>query len=295
MKILIQELFYKDGKVVASRFKQSWLDKHKKEVDIILSYDKSLTLKEIIYLIMNNINKPPKCKCCDNNAWFIQLSKGYGIYCSNDCQTHDKERLKRTSVIRYKRDSYRTGGLKAHKTIINRYGSRDFIVKKSAVTKKERYGDSDYNNPEQMILTNLEKYGYRLPLQDKRIQKQALKNGLGRSKVRYFNDTLWYQGGNELKFLEKNISIIDKIQRGPRVYYFIDKKRMLYTADFQIGNDVYEIKSNWTWDNKGKDKKLRIINKLKLRSLKREGYNPILVLDYKEYNYRQVMTTKRIK
>jgi hypothetical protein len=293
MRKMIEDIFYKNGKVIEQRFKKSYLDKNKSIVDKILSFHPGLDLKEIVYLVMSDMSEPPKCKCCDKNAWFKQLSKGYGIYCSNWCQVHDPERQMLASKKRHEEGSYISGGIKAIKTRIERYGGFAGSNKKTRDTKTDRYGDQNYNNPQKMMDTNTARYGVRLPLQNPDTHNKALKNGLGRSKVVWYNDSIWYQGGNEKKFIIKNLDRIDDIKRGPRTTYHMGGIEYIYSADFLLDGVVYEVKSCWTWDNKGKNKELRVKNKLKLRSLKRMGFPVVLVLDYKEYSYKDVMT-KRI-
>ena len=146
MKNLIQRLFYKDGKIIEQRFKKSWLTKHSNDIDIILSYDPSCSLKEIVYIVMNDTDHPPKCKCCDNKASFSQISKGYGIYCSNWCQVHDPERQQKVTEKRTSNGTYISGGHKAHRTILDTHGNRDWIVDKIEQTKLERHGNKKYNN-----------------------------------------------------------------------------------------------------------------------------------------------------
>lgn len=102
-----------------------------------------------------------------------------------------------------------------------------------------------------------------------------------------------FQGSYEYKFLEHLESkhginwISDNVQRGPSLRYYdttTDSER-LYISDFIIGDTVYEIKSRWTWNKKGKDPLLEQKNYCKLRACIEQGYKVILVLEDKEIKY----------
>lgn len=111
--------------------------------------------------------------------------------------------------------------------------------------------------------------------------------------VSFKNTDLNYQGTYEYEFLEELESeygltwLLENVRRGPSVWYIdpvTDKKR-LYISDFIIGNTIYEIKSSWTWNKKGKDMNLEQKNKAKLQQCINEGYEVNLILNGKKENW----------
>lgn len=110
--------------------------------------------------------------------------------------------------------------------------------------------------------------------------------------VKFKNTNINYQGTFEYNFLEKlenenSIQWLEKnVKRGPSIWYIdpVTNTKRLYISDFLIGNTIYEIKSNWTWNKHGNDKDLELKNKTKLTSCIAQGYNVILVLNGEEIN-----------
>jgi hypothetical protein len=120
-------------------------------------------------------------------------------------------------------------------------------------------------------------------------------NNLGpRGEWKMYKDTNTpYQSTYEYCFLEdlenKNGIkwIIDNVRRGPSVWY-IDPKTLtkrLYISDYIMYNTIYEIKSSYTWNRKGKDLDLENLNRAKLDECVTRGYKVILVLDKKDIEY----------
>ncbi len=58
-----------------------------------------------------------------------------------------------------------------------------------------------------------------------------------------------------------------------------------YLSDFIIENTVYEIKSNWTWNRRGKDKILEQNNINKLLAAKEAGFEVKLIKEFKEIKF----------
>lgn len=130
------------------------------------------------------------------------------------------------------------------------------------------------------------------------MKERAFKNGAGKnSSLKYYNSNLYYQGSFEKRFLDRlaEQGMISKVKRGPRVTYRnIDGNFRQYRSDFIIDNVVYEIKSSWTYDNCGTNKRRRIINMLKLRSLKREGYDVVMVYDSIHITFSELIKQKML-
>jgi len=101
-----------------------------------------------------------------------------------------------------------------------------------------------------------------------------------------------YQGSYELKFLTKlkNLNGVEwvkhNVTRGPSIRYKdVHGYNRWYLSDYIIGNTIYEIKSNWTWNRRGNDKLLEQNNINKLNSAKDAGYSVVLVREGIEINY----------
>jgi hypothetical protein len=234
------------------------------------------------------------------------------------------------------------------------------IKEKLKETKKEKYGDENYNNKDKMIITKKEKYGegylkksiekikenlmdkygvdHPLKIQkflDKKTKttfnkygvenisqlqktkdkvkettkkhfgvenasqskeikekkKQTSINNFGVShhlkdydmlqkhfkaqyKIKKYKDTnLYYQGTYELYFLEKmeEKGKLSEIQNGKSYNYIYDGEEHVYHTDFFYNNSNIEIKSGWTYNKNGKDKKLEEINNVKWKSVRDFG------------------------
>lgn len=292
------------------------------------------SLPERIYCIMNGIDKLLHCPICNENRSFSNYTEGYRLTCGKkSCYTKAKAILKddngetpneRTGRI-YKekylsdKDFVRVRSNKMRETRINNDSFSSGAIK-SAKTKENTILDNGLNISEnaskkafETMKTQLDSDGKSI-LQ-RRIEKmcetkemvgddgldgyeRAFKNGAGKnSSLRYYNSNLYYQGSFEKRFLDgmSESGWIDKVRRGPRVTYKdIDGKTKQYRSDFILGNKVYEIKSSWTYDNCGADKKRRITNKLKLRSLKREGYDVIMICDDKALSFSELIKHKML-
>jgi hypothetical protein len=104
---------------------------------------------------------------------------------------------------------------------------------------------------------------------------------------KYKTTDILIQSQNEYDFMqelenEHGINWVrENVQRGHFVWYVDPEtnQRRIYFPDFQIGNLVYEVKSRWTWDKKGSDNSLRMINEAKLDEVCRSGKEVILIID----------------
>jgi len=122
------------------------------------------------------------------------------------------------------------------------------------------------------------------------------QNNLQCPLIPYKNTGINYQGSFEFRFLEKlEINngiewVMQNVQRGPSIWYIdpTDGIKRLYISDFIIGNTIYEIKSQWTWNKHGKDLILEEKNKAKLTACVNGGYNAILLLDEEEIDARSL-------
>ena len=107
------------------------------------------------------------------------------------------------------------------------------------------------------------------------------------------NTDIKYQSQPEYNFLQELEQehgldwVRDNVKRGPCFRYNdpTSRKERLYISDFQVGNTIFEVKGNYTWNKLGKDKSLEKTNKAKLDKVKELNYNVILVLEGKRITY----------
>jgi hypothetical protein len=128
----------------------------------------------------------------------------------------------------------------------------------------------------------------------KRVQEGTFDNGFEKAlRIKHDADTgIRYQGLYELDFLQQlklkyGIEWVkNNVQRGPSIQYidYYGKKRW-YLSDFIIGNTVYEIKSNWTWNKRGKDLITEQNNINKLTATVEAGFKVKLIREGKEIDY----------
>jgi len=282
---------------------RTWVEKHHIDrFDVIIKWGNGRSFKECVYMILQNIINIPSCKICDNDVAFIDNKNGYRLYCSTVCMNNDPERIIEIEKTKRSNGSYDQKRKRLEETNIKKYGKPFFVNrKKGKDTLRKNFG---VDHPAQSSIvkkkmkdTMVKKWGVENPMYistfvDKMIQSRGNKiTGSIRCRIKRFGDKeIPYQGTYEKIFLESlSNKNIERIKRGNKAVYFIDGKQKTYYPDFVIENTVYEIKSKWTWDNKGKNKRLRVINKLKLRSAKRQGHNVILVLDHKQLTYNEAI------
>lgn len=135
---------------------------------IMEKYVNGLTINEKIYMFYNNIIDRPVCKTCGKPVKFFGYSKGFGQHCCAKCTQADKK----------VRDKYKDSC-----TYI--YGENFYneFNKKGKQTKKEKYGDENYNNLNKMKTTCLERYGVENAMMSKEIQNRGKQTCLERYGV----------------------------------------------------------------------------------------------------------------
>ena len=129
-----------------------------------------IPIKEQLYLYYNKIDNIPTCPNCGKQVKFHGYTYGYAKYCSAKCAQNDKK-------VQEKRIE----------TCINKYGT-DFqgqIINKIKSTKKEKYGDENYNNIKKAQKTCLKRYGVDNPMKSKKILEKSKQTCLKRYGVEY--------------------------------------------------------------------------------------------------------------
>jgi hypothetical protein len=140
---------------------------------------KPLSFSERIYCVLNNIKKIPLCKQCKKKTvGFWDISMGYHTYCSKKCKGLSKEvnaKIEKTMLSRY--GVSRTFRLKkwikkAHRILRKNMLKKDYPSKlRKKLLKRER--------------TNLLRYGDKIPMNCKSIQKKKEKTTMERYGVKH--------------------------------------------------------------------------------------------------------------
>ena len=132
--------------------KEQWFSKnHPKEYQKILDYTYKFNLKsfkEKIWFFYHNLTEIPKCPCGKESNFSGRFDRGYQDFCSLTCANSHKEEM----VKRQKESIKKRWG-------VDFFPQHNEFNKKQKKTKKERYGNENYNNAEKMKLTKKELYG----------------------------------------------------------------------------------------------------------------------------------------
>jgi len=153
--------------------RENWLKTNYPELYFeIINYSKNfsieLSFKEKIYFYYKKMTNRPKCLTCGCEIKFRErFDNPYGEFCSLICFNSNKkemiERIKKTNQTKYGVDFYPQDSQfikKQKETKKNKYGDENYNNhKKSKITKKEKYGDENFNNFNEYKLTCLNKYG----------------------------------------------------------------------------------------------------------------------------------------
>ena len=100
------------------------------------------SIKELIYRIEHKLEEIPKCIICGKNLKFFNNKNNYQrMFCSKECEHSSK--------------------------------GQKIIKEKCYETKLKRYGTGYYNNRDKYKQTNLERFGYENPNQNKEIKEKA--------------------------------------------------------------------------------------------------------------------------
>lgn len=136
--------------------KETWFSKnYPKEYSDIINYSenkipKDSTFKEKIWIYFHNLKSRPKCCGCDNLVKFSgRFDKGgYLDFCSLDCANNNQDILNK----RIKESNQKKWG-------VDYYSQHKDFIQKQKQTKKERYGNENFNNVQKMKKTKELLYG----------------------------------------------------------------------------------------------------------------------------------------
>jgi len=104
----------------------------------LVSFKEELPFRQLLWHFLQNDENLlfGKCPICGNRCKFDSFSTGYSTYCSKECDLKDRKN----------------------------------IYIKSTITKEQRYGDKNYNNPQKNFETNMKLYGVRNSSQRKEVR-----------------------------------------------------------------------------------------------------------------------------
>lgn len=166
--------------------------------------------------------------------------------------------------------------IKKTNTTLEKYGVENIsqlqeTKDKVKETTKKNYGVENASQnkeiKEKKKQTSIENFGVSHHLKDYSLFQKHLK---AQYKIKkYKNTELFYQGSYELYFLEKmnEKGKINEVENGKSYDYVFDDEEHVYHTDFFYNGENIEIKSGWTYNKNGKDKKLEEINKTKWKSV----------------------------
>jgi len=133
--------------------KEQWFSKnHLEEYQTILTYCSnkipSSSFKEKIWFYFNNLTQKPKCESCGSEITFSErFDRGYNSFCSLKCANDSGLLLKKSKESMLKKHG------------VEFYPQHSSFVKKQKDTKKNKYGDENYNNNKKSKNTKMERYG----------------------------------------------------------------------------------------------------------------------------------------
>lgn len=147
-----------NGKYCTVKFLSKYMpQQHQDTLDFIEKQQLShLPFEQGLFLFMNGMSEPKRCKCCDNFLKFESFNYGYiTIYCSAKCKANDPEMIIKTKITNL--DRYGSEYVGGSKTI------QDKIKK----TTKERWGVKNV-----FELTNFNKFDFESYQSQRAIQKK---------------------------------------------------------------------------------------------------------------------------
>lgn len=151
---------------------------------------------EKVYLYLNNLEKRPNCKNCnENEVYFTYFTKGYHDYCSVRCSSNSEE--KKNAIMSTCLDKYGVKNIgevtreKALVTMNERYGSHisktEIFKDKFKKTSLERFGTEhpfqSNSIKKQIKETCLEKYGFDNPTKNETILNKQLQTRKERGQI----------------------------------------------------------------------------------------------------------------
>jgi len=128
-------------------FSKNYTDEYNNIISYCATFDLS-SFKEKIWFYYHKLIDVPKCSCSQKTKFSNRLDKGYNEFCSLFCFNNNKNEM----VSRIKKSNQKKYGVDFFPQ------TKDFVLKQKK-SKKDKYGDENYNNKNKMLSTKLSKYG----------------------------------------------------------------------------------------------------------------------------------------
>ena len=211
------------------KFIEDWYKTHTQMANfaLIKQIDKDINLKEslknsvciktnntgqMLYHLINNIDKQPLCPVCNKLLEFKSLSSGYLTYCSKGCKTkhaHKQGKFKESrkqGALTFKKKYGKNAAIhndfikKREETCIKKYGVRHHMKDPKVVHAYMQSCIEKYNetNPmkcnvikDKVNKTNLKIYGTKRPLQNTEVFERMFKNYKKTIKDKYDVDCVF--------------------------------------------------------------------------------------------------------
>lgn len=217
-------------------------------------------------------------KCCSNQGYYSCIKcckektinthqRKYGVdYASQTTQCKNKN--KKTNLIKYGvENAMQNKNCIEHmkQTNMIRYGV-EYVSQLESVKQKKRE-------------TSIKNFGVDSHMKTSEGLRKNQTSGLRLKK--YKNTLIYYQGTYELYFIElvEKMGLLHELKNGKQYNYYLDGIKHTYHTDFYFKNKNIEIKSSWTYNKKGQDFNLELINKTKWKSVIECGDEIIILID----------------
>lgn len=225
-------------------------DKYSNIKNYILNrYSDSLSPQETLRRMEYDIEVRPKCTVCGNDVQYIgKPGKVFG---------KGADKLFKPFCCKSCANSHNAS--KANVTKLEKYGSVN-NEKKRKQTCKKRYGDENYNNHEQTVRTNIERYGGVAPACDKEVHDKIMES---------FRKT-YSERGDEIDAKKKQTNLE---RYGNENYRNVEKIKETWANKTDKERNEIKEKTRQTFINKYGDPGYRNIEKGKQTKLERYG-NP---------------------
>lgn len=177
---------------------------------------------------------------------------------------------------------------KMKKTNLKKYGVENVsqveeFKEKRKETMLKLYGVENASQNEEIKqkkkYTSMKNFGVSHHLKDYDMLQKHLK---AQYKVKRYKETeLHYQGSYEFYFLElmEEKGLLDQVNNGRSYDYKFMEKEHVYHTDFVYDGKDIEIKSEWTYNKKGKDKFLQELNETKWKSVRDSDKEIVILID----------------
>jgi len=203
--------FFTTNNKSGHKTKEVWFSKnHPEEYVAIINYSdlvlpKESTFKEKIWVYYHKLSGRPKCSGCDNHVKFSErFDRGYGSFCSLECANNNQDLM----LDKIKESNQKKWGVDFYTQ------HKDFVTKQKR-TKKEKYGNENYNNSQKMKTTK---------------------------KLLYGSDTYNNSEKNKITRRDSFISLVNEKTKDTFISYELDSENI--TLQCQFCGQQYEIYNN---------------------------------------------------